>query len=468
MQKVWSIIKTGHTGFSLVEILLAVTIFALLATAVIGALVYGRNSTAGSGEHLQANLLADEALEAVRNVRNAGYANLTDGTYGLVQSGGVWTFSGTSDVNDIYTRRTTIATSDTNRKTVTSNVTWSGVGGEGQTSVVTQLTNWAATLPKLWSSPSQYGGVDTSGSIAGYKIATAGSYAYLVRNSATGPNFFVINISTPTSPTVVGSLTLAGTPTNVTVSGNYAYVSNSSSTSELQIVNVTTPNTPGLAGTYNAPGSSAGLGVYAVGTTVYLARAANAANNEFVVVSAATPASPVRITGYNLNITMNEVYVNGTIAYIATGSDTQELLVINMAASPTLTLGTALNLTGTTDARTIDGYGSMLTIGQGTALYTVNLSNPSAPTLASTMTMPGTVNDVTLDSTHGYAFVGTNYATGELQIINMNTITAPVTLSSVNMTGSLSLMGVDYNATYDVVSGASSSTTQEAVVFGPN
>jgi hypothetical protein len=265
---------------------------------------------------------------------------------------------------------------------------------------------------------------------------------------------------------------LAGTPTNVAVSGNYAYVSNSSSTAELQIVNMTTPTSPTLAGTYNASGTAGGLGVYAVGTTVYLTRAANGGNDEFVVINAATPSAPVRVTGYSLNVSMYEVYVSGTVAYIATGSDTQELLVVNLSLSPLLTLGTAINLPGTTNATTIAGYsGSFLVIGQGTILYTISLASPLAPIVSNSVTLPGTINDVDIgyvDATHVYAFAGTNYASGEFQVINITTLASPVLLSSVDMTGSQNLTGVTYNSTYNVVVGTDSNTAQEAAVFGPN
>jgi hypothetical protein len=275
-------------------------------------------------------------------------------------------------------------------------------------------------------------------------------------------------MSNPATPTVVGTLTLAGTPTNIAISGNYAYVSNSSSTAELQIVNVATPAAPVLSGTYNAAGLAGGLGVYAVGTTVYLTRAANLTNDEFVIINAANPSSPVRIGGYSLNIAMNEVFVSGTTAYVATGSDTQEVLVINLTNPASLSLGTAINLAGTTDATTIAGYGTTLVVGQGTALYTVNFSTALSPTVSGTMTLPGTVNDVAVDPTHNYAFAGTSYASGELQVINVNNIANPVILGSVNMVGSIILTGIAYNSTLDVVPGASSNTAQEAVVFGPN
>lgn len=208
--------------------------------------------------------------------------------------------------------------------------------------------------------------------------------------------------------------------------------------------------------------------MFAVGTMVYLVRAANSANNEFIIINAATPSAPTRTAGYNLNITMNEVYVSGTTAYVSTASDTQELLVINMAASPTLSLGTAINLSGTTDATAISGYGTLLTLGRGTTLHTISIASPLNPTATGNLVLSGTIADMRAVSSLGYVFVGTNATGAEFQVINIGSPATPSLLSSVNMSGSLNVTGVDYNVTYDVVPAAVSSTTGEVAVFGPN
>src|SRR6266542_3445211 len=98
MRKVWSVIKAQRSpqgGFSPVEILLAATIFGFLTTAVIGAVVYGRISTANAGERARAVQLAEEGIEATRNIRDSAFANLpANGTYGLAQSSNTWTLAG--------------------------------------------------------------------------------------------------------------------------------------------------------------------------------------------------------------------------------------------------------------------------------------------------------------------------------------------------------------------------------------
>ena len=134
-------------GFSPVEILLAATLFGFLVVALVGALVYGRSAIAYAGDRARASALAEEGVEATRNIRAAAYSNLTTGNHGLAQSGGIWIFSGTSDTTDIYTRVVNLATIDSTRTAITSTVSWTTGGISHQIVATGRLTNWAAALP---------------------------------------------------------------------------------------------------------------------------------------------------------------------------------------------------------------------------------------------------------------------------------------------------------------------------------
>jgi|SRR3989338_8730387 len=130
-------------GFSLVEVLLAVSVFGLIITGLIGGLIYGQQSTALAGARSRAAMLADEGLEAVRNIRDENFSNLTDGTFGLTTTSNQWNLSGSSDVTDIFTRQVVVSAIDTNRKSVTVNVSWQqNPQRNGVVSVITYLTNW--------------------------------------------------------------------------------------------------------------------------------------------------------------------------------------------------------------------------------------------------------------------------------------------------------------------------------------
>ena len=138
---------SNHSGFSLVEVLLAVSVFGLLVTGLVGGLIYGQQSTAIAGMRSRAAMLADEGLEAVRNIRDENFSNLTDGTYGLTTTGNQWNLSGTSDTTDIFTRQIVISAVDANRKQLTSTISWQqNPQRAGQIQLVTYPTNWRATV----------------------------------------------------------------------------------------------------------------------------------------------------------------------------------------------------------------------------------------------------------------------------------------------------------------------------------
>lgn len=137
--------KPGATGFSVVEVLLAGTILALLALATVGAIIAANESVSLNARRTHAVFLAEEGIEAARNIRDSGFANLTGGIHGLVRIGGTWTFNGTSDTADEYTRQITVTDRDLNRKDVTSRVTWQqNPQRTGETLATTILTNWTA------------------------------------------------------------------------------------------------------------------------------------------------------------------------------------------------------------------------------------------------------------------------------------------------------------------------------------
>ncbi|MBN1778638.1 MAG: hypothetical protein JW816_00220 [Candidatus Buchananbacteria bacterium] len=135
-----------QSGFAIVEVLLASSIFALLVVALVGAYLYGEQATALAGNRTRAVFLAEEGLEAARNISDADFANLVDGNYGLAIVSNHWSFSGSQDTVGIFTRQIVISTVDTNRKNITANVTWQqNPQRTGSVSLVTYLTNWQAS-----------------------------------------------------------------------------------------------------------------------------------------------------------------------------------------------------------------------------------------------------------------------------------------------------------------------------------
>lgn len=135
--------EASRQGFSLIEAILAVSVFALIVTGLIGALIYGQEGAALAGARARAIFLAEEGLEAARNIRDADFSNLSDGYHGLVVLSNEWIFSGIQDTTDIFNRQISISTVNTDTKQVISRVIWQqNPQRSGSVELLTYLTNW--------------------------------------------------------------------------------------------------------------------------------------------------------------------------------------------------------------------------------------------------------------------------------------------------------------------------------------
>lgn len=131
-------------GFLVVEVLLASSLLIIAITAFVGAIIYSQESTSVAGGISRASFIAQEGIEAVRNIRDESFGNLTDGSYGLLVSNYQWILSGSSDTTDIYVRQINISTINADRKLVTSTITWPETAQRtGNIVLTTELSNWA-------------------------------------------------------------------------------------------------------------------------------------------------------------------------------------------------------------------------------------------------------------------------------------------------------------------------------------
>lgn len=140
--------RLTQKGFSLVEALLSIALFALLVTTFVSSLIYGQESERLAGDRARANFLAEEGLEVARNMRDADFANLTAGTHGLAITGNEWVFSGALDISDIFTRSIIVTDMDAHMKTITASVSWKqNEQRDGTVSLTTHLANWKTVNP---------------------------------------------------------------------------------------------------------------------------------------------------------------------------------------------------------------------------------------------------------------------------------------------------------------------------------
>lgn len=204
--------------------------------------------------------------------------------------------------------------------------------------IATDTNSKEVVILNLQSSPvSEVGFFDASGPTDANAVYTSGSVGYMTQ----GSNFRTFDLSSKSgSRSQLGSVTLAGTGTEIVVLGTYAYVSISGSSTKLQIVDVSNPASPSVVGFANPSGSN-GQDVFVndTGTRAYLVTSANASGAEFYIVDTSTKSGSRSILGTYDTSGMSPVsvtVVTGNKA-IVVGSGGQEYQVVSIAneASPT-------------------------------------------------------------------------------------------------------------------------------------
>lgn len=488
MRRVW--LTTKQAGFSLVEVILASSVFVLLVTVLVGAYLYGQESTAFSGNRVRAAMLAEEGLEAARNIRDDGFSNLADGAYGLTTTGSQWNLSGSSDAADIFTRQVIIAAVDAKRKSATVNVTWQqNPQRNGLVSLTTRFTHWLASGIGNWASPALENSYDLTAANSGngaadaLSIAFANNYIYLGRAASGGKEFYIFDVSNPAVPNMVGSRDLNGNPNDIVISGNYAYIASTDNFEELQILDVSDPSTIQNAGklaavdltALNSGNDNANAVAVAVsGNYLYMARAGG---DPFLIFDLSNPSNPGNPIGRAATVTGSptDVQIAGNYGYLTSDDNNAEFQIIDMSIKTLPLRVGVLNLNlgnNEADAKALILAGNYVIAGRVASaapeLYSINVANPLLPNISSTRELGADVRSIFYDSSLMYAFLATNDNSNDFKVINLSN---PANLGSPPPFGQLNINNspqqIIYEISLDRAFAASSDNTQELQVIKP-
>ena len=148
--------KDNKKGISVIEILIAITIITIALASVLSLANFSLKAASFNKETTKANAISQEAMEAVRSIRDSDWTKLTPGSHGLTSAAGFWDFAGTEDVINGFTRTILIenvsrdpttdnieitynpANNDPNTKKITATVSWKSK----EVKIITYLTNW--------------------------------------------------------------------------------------------------------------------------------------------------------------------------------------------------------------------------------------------------------------------------------------------------------------------------------------
>lgn len=155
------IIYKNKSGFIIIEVLIACLIISITTIALMSSASKGIELSNRSLRQIQANMILEEGVEAVKSIRDNNWttiSNLTlDTNYYLSFNTNAWTLSTTlpSPINEIFTRAIVLSpvyrdsnddiassgTIDTGIKKVSVTVSWFSLGGAISKNIIFYLAN---------------------------------------------------------------------------------------------------------------------------------------------------------------------------------------------------------------------------------------------------------------------------------------------------------------------------------------
>lgn len=426
-----------HTrGFSVVEVLLAVTIFGFLAAGVIGAIVYGRISVADAGDRTRASLLAEEGLEAARNMAAASFSNVT----------GTATAAGNTVVE---------AGVDSNANSTSAMRVSSGTASGAVNYLAAYIKTVDVANPNvqmaIYSDSSNAPGTRLAAS--GVQKATANSWNIFPVSgvTATANTNYWIGLS-ENGNTTFASLIGTGNPTAYDLTAGYpaptSFSVNDATTDRMSFFMSIGGGTYGLAKSANQwtfAGASDTSGIYTRQVAV-------------------------------LPLGVNRKLVTSTVRWDKIGGSAQTsvaTVLTNWRASiavPTSwdnpLLAGSIDMSSTTRAvkvATAGDYAYVVRAATSGGLVSINMSNPAAPTIADTLNMPGTPTNIAISGNYAYVTTAANNA--ELVVVNISNPANLTQVGTYNASGSADGLAIFIRDSTAYLSRASNIYNDEIVVL---
>lgn len=425
-------------GLNLLEILLAMTVLAITAGALLT--LFFTNDIAGTTKEYQeqAAFYAEEGLAIVRNIKADNFTNLADGNYGLSASANEYTLvtDYTETVGTDYSRTVVVApvyrnasneidpsgqTLDNSTKEITVTVTWTGQFGGSKSVVLTDyLTDWegtswfqttqthfntgtatdtvvVATAPTI----NDNGGIElavTSGEgfefidtvNVGEKandVNFAGSTIYAaVEDSSDG--FCSIDFTDPANATLIECIDVGDKAKAIAISGDYAFVMLEDSSDGFAVVDISDPTDMSVVTTLDV--GDKGVDIEIQGNHAYVTVEDD---DSLVIVDIANPNSPFVTATANPDDKGSGITVAGNYAYLGTDADDLVIYDISNPNSP-VELG-SVHLGGDLlGAVYKDSYLYISGDNNSTGLEVVNVANPNAPFITSSHSLNSRATDM--------------------------------------------------------------------------
>jgi hypothetical protein len=191
---------------------------------------------------------------------------------------------------------------------------------------------------------------------------------YVGTHRINGHDFFIFDVSVPSSPSLIRSIKTDHNINDVIVRGKYAYLATSNNTGEIMIYDISDPGPITLVGTFNTNRHTSdtedATTLFLSGSTLYFGRERvnNSSERDFYMLDISNPAAPIERGSKNLALNPNAVVkgivIKGHLAFVAIDDPNTGFLILNISnpsAVANHTTCTSINFSENTTALDMDG-----------------------------------------------------------------------------------------------------------------
>lgn len=288
-----------------------------------------------------------------------------------------------------------------------------------------KLETWDITRP---SNPVSLGTVSFTGGISHLKVS--GNYVFAW--NTTWSELYIIDVSNPKAPSKLKTITSITNLSDVAVQGRYMYVATTDSNGDILVYDIINPANPVLKSTLSqSPRSSDYL--TAQGNYLYVTEN-NGLTNYLQVIDISNPVSPV--TKGIVTVTANgQPRAVGRYVYIAGGTTLQAVNV----ADPTTPASVGTITTHSSGAGLdVQGRYAYVAIDATHELQVFNVSNPASMSLVGTVSLGTETRHVAVQGRYAYL---TDYTNGKLLVYDMGGEYAQQLEAGGILTGNLDVTG---------------------------
>lgn len=176
-------------------------------------------------------------------------------------------------------------------------------------------------------------GVSGSGAVGNTVFYQSGR-VYVGTKRATGPEFYIIDVSDPSGPLTLGSFEINGDVNSIVVRNDEAYLSISPN-DELRILDISNPSSVSLIGNYDAPGDSEdGKSLSIAGNKLYLGRLLggnHADHHELHVIDVSSPSALQNLGSRDIAADINDLRIINAMAFLGTNDPNKEFQIWNIS-----------------------------------------------------------------------------------------------------------------------------------------